>query len=397
MDNPTRPLDREFLTSGEAAPGLPVFCLERWQSTLENSAKYLLSESGVEPPAAEMLIQLGVDLDVRSAVLGYGWTLGEPGLRESVASVYYRGLVDSEQVIITTGSAEANLLSVISLVAPGDRVIFDMPNYMQIHGLLRMRGARILEAWRKREHGWKLDPGLYAELLRREKPRAVFITNPNNPTGSVAGHKALSEIAAEAARAGSILVFDELYRGLEHSTEPAPTILEPALEHGAHSISVSGLSKVYGLPGLRIGWAAATSRRLRDRLWMVKDYTTISPPKPSENIARQILEKGVWTKLAERGRRIVLSNLEILEDLTTRFRTAKLWRPDAGAYALVETTVGDTLSFAYKLYQTHSILVNPGECFKLPGTIRLGLGHENRESFKKSVALTLNFLESFTG
>ncbi|WP_062661271.1 pyridoxal phosphate-dependent aminotransferase [Aeropyrum camini] len=270
-----------------------------------------------------------------------------------------------------------------------------MPNYMQIHGLLRMRGARILEVWRRREHGWNLDPGFYVELIRREKPRAVFITNPNNPTGAVDGYKTLTEIAAEAARAGSTLVFDELYRGLEHSAEPAPTILEPALEHGANAISVSGLSKVYGLPGLRIGWAAATSRRLRDRLWMVKDYTTISPPKPSEHIASQILEKGAWTRLAERGKKIVLSNLRLLEDLTTRAPSVNLWKPGAGAYAMLETGVEDTIAFSLDLYKTHGVLVNPGECFGLPGTLRIGLGHENREEFRRAVELTVEMLGSY--
>jgi len=108
-----------------------------------------LSESGVEPPPWRFLEVHGVRL--HPVGLGYGWTRGSPGLRRAIAEHVYAGLVGADNVVVTVGGAEANLLAVTALVAPGDTVVVDRPNYMQVEGLLRGRGARVVVYERRRE------------------------------------------------------------------------------------------------------------------------------------------------------------------------------------------------------------------------------------------------------
>ena len=271
---------------GEVLSGLPVFCLERWQSLHETSARVLLSDSGVHPLSIVELFDYGLSLDQLSKVeLGYGWTKGSPKLREGISEIY-GGVVGPENVLVTNGSAEANLLTVFGLVRPSDLVLVDVPNYMQVPGLLKWLGARVIFL-KRNPPGWSFPIDDAISLMRQHKPKAMFVNDPNNPTGTYMTRRELEELSYEAEKTGTTLVFDEVYWGSELQ-EPRPSILEIASSDQA--VSVSGLSKVYGLPGLRVGWVVG-SEKLISRLWSLKDYTTIAPSILSDYIASVMLER----------------------------------------------------------------------------------------------------------
>ncbi|MET1128247.1 MAG: aminotransferase class I/II-fold pyridoxal phosphate-dependent enzyme [Thermoproteota archaeon] len=382
-----RELERKLF--GEAASGLQAFCLERWQSLHETQARVLLSESGVEPLTLAELEELGVELgDLKDIPLGYGWTRGSPELRKAVAGLY-GGSVDPEGILVTNGSAEANLAAVVSIVRPGDVVAVDMPNYMQVAGLLRWVGAQVVELWRK-PPSWSFPLDEALRVIEERRPKALFVTDPNNPTGSYMSRRELSKLADAAGAAGTLLVFDEVYWGLELEGD-RPSVLEVAGPELA--VSISGLSKVYGLPGLRIGWLASTPER-SERAWSVKDYTTIAPNVLSDFVASKVLSNPrVVETLRERARTIVTTNLSRLEEVLRSIQNrVRLHRPRAGAYALIEVGKGGTLEVAYKLFRDHGILVNPGECFGIPGYLRVGLG-EKPEKFRTSAALLAEALD----
>ncbi len=366
---------------GDIVPGFPMFCLERWQSLHETSARVLLSESGVEPPSWQELRDAGLEPRVEDIDLGYGWTKGWPPLRRTIAERIYGSAIGVDNVVVASGGAEANLLAVLATVKPGDLVVVDTPNYMQVHGLLAMRGTRVYRLKRRAINKWRLNIEDLVVLVETLRPRAVFVTNPNNPTGAVE-HR-LGELAEAAARRGTVLVFDEVYRGLELVDENVtPSILSWAVEYGADAVSTGSLSKTYGLPGLRVGWAAASTRNLADRLWSVKDYTTIATSRISEILARDALEKlGEW--LRQRARRIARRNAEAAARILAGCGHG-LHRPEAGAFALLEIG-GNTLQLAETLYQHYGILVNPGECFgELRGYLRIGLGIADPEKAERS-------------
>lgn len=357
---------------------LPPFCLERWQSERETTAKILLSESGVEPLTLSELKGIGAEIDFDSVDLGYGWTRGDPRLRKRIAEYY--GDINEDNVLITNGTAEANLLVVAGLIKPGDIVIVDMPNYKQVYGLLQARSAEVYEAWRSPKNGWHLPVDELIDQMRKMKPRAIFLTNPNNPTGAVE-RDSLKALAEEAEKVHSLIIVDEVYRGLEITGETPPSILELARKYNIIAVSTGGLSKVYGLPGLRIGWIASNVEGIIERAWAVKDYTSISPSRLSEAVAIAVFEPSVRRRLEERARGIVKANLEVFKQVLEDHRgVLEPWWPEAGAFLLARVPwTKDTWELAQSIYAEEGILVNPGECFDLPGTIRIGIGHASQE------------------
>ncbi|MEM1604473.1 MAG: aminotransferase class I/II-fold pyridoxal phosphate-dependent enzyme [Zestosphaera sp.] len=373
----TQPLEelRQVLF-GEVLERLPTFCLERWQSLHETSAKVLLSDSGVHPLTLFELLDYGLSLDrLSSAELGYGWTKGSPKLREKISEIY-GGVVGPNNIVVTNGSAEANLVTVVATVKAGDLVLVDTPNYMQVPGLLKWLGARTIFL-RRGPPDWSFPLDEAVALMKRHKPKALFVNDPNNPTGTYMTRRELEELSHEAEKTNTLLVFDEVYWGSE-LYESRPSILEVAAPELA--TSVSGLSKVYGLPGLRVGWVAG-SKKLADRLWSLKDYTTIAPSILSDYIASVVLERENVERLRERARGIVKRNLEILREAYARASDLfeVVW-PRAGAYFLARTPwSSDTLMIAYRLFREYGVLVNPGECFEIPGYLRVGLGQRPQE------------------
>ncbi len=351
-------------TGAEVIKGLPYFCLERWQSENETKVKYNLSESGVEISWDE-LSELGIEIKVED--LGYGWTKGDPRLRERVAEWLGH---DEDGILITAGGAEANFLATMVTVERGDLVLYDMPNYLQVWGLLRFIGAKVIEVWRS----WDLPVERYVNLIREKRPKAVFVTNPNNPTGRV--ERNLREIVEEASKAGTILVFDEVYRGLELDGVTTPSVLEVAKEYGAKAIAIGSLSKSFGLPGLRIGWLAS-SEKVVNKAWALKDYITISPPRVSETIAIQALERR--DEIFKIARDRVLKNFEKLKSLTKGL--LEFVEPQASAFVFAKVRGSeDTITLAKELLRK-SILVNPGECFGVKGYLRIGLGSKGGEGY----------------
>src|SRR5216117_74091 len=290
--------------TGRSAPALRAmspltskfvpFELERWQSTWENRVRFNLSESGVHPLSIQELLGLaGASalplLDVR---LGYAQSNGTDLLRERIAALYAGASPD--QILVTTGSSEANFLTCWRLIEPGDKVAVMMPNYMQTAGLTQNFGAEIRPFQLHEKAGW--EP--YVEEIRTAiapGTKLVVVTNPHNPTGHVLSDAARKTILDRAAEVGAWILADEVYQGAELDGRTTPSFW------GGYErvIAVNGLSKAYGLPGLRIGWIVAPPA-LSTEAWARHDYTTIGPSGATDHLAAVALEPRVRDKLIER-------------------------------------------------------------------------------------------------
>jgi aspartate/methionine/tyrosine aminotransferase len=383
------PKELQKVLFGEVLDGLPYFCLERWQSLHENIARVVLSESGVHPLKLIELEEYGVDLNsILSLDIGYGWTRGSPELRERISELY-REAVKPDNILVANGSAEANFITVLSVISSKDVVLVDVPNYMQVPGLLKWVNAKAIYLWRE-PPDWRFPIDKAIEYMRSYRPKAIFVNDPNNPTGSYMKREELRELAEEAEKIGAILIFDEVYWGSERN-ESKSSVAEVADSEGF--IAISGLSKVYGLPGLRIGWVATGSSRYIDRMLGVKDYTTIAPSILSDYIASKILTKRNIERLRDRARKIVEKNLEILMEKLYKRDIIEINKPSAGAYIWVKVPwTNNTLSLSYTLYREYSALVIPGECFEYKGYLRIGVG-QKPDIFTNNIEYLLNSLE----
>lgn len=345
------------------------FTMERWQSIHEHAVDLNLSESGVHPLTLAQLMDLaGIErTDLEARPLEYVQSNGGQLLRERIAAIYPGAT--AADVVVTNGSAEANFVATWDLAAEGGEFVFMEPNYFQIRGIAENLGVPV-KSWWLDQPSWDANLAALDELVT-ERTRAIFVCNPNNPTGRCFGDDFIAGVTAAAERVGAWVLADEVYRGAEHHGGETPSFW------GSYDrvIAVCGLSKAYGLPGLRIGWAV-TGRGHADRLWARKDYTTISPSALSEYLAGAALESSTRQALLERTRGILNANWQVLEAWLEERTEIFRWRaPEAGAIGLVEFRHEvDTAELAEALRRDESCLIQPGSQFGLPRHLRLGIG-----------------------
>lgn len=351
------------------------FELERWQSTWENRVRFNLSESGVHPLSVRELLELAGAafdplLDVR---LGYSQSNGTDLLRQRIAALYPGA--NPDHVLVTTGSSEANFVACLRLIGPGDKVAVQAPNYLQTNGLARNFGAQVREYRLRDELDWEPDPDAIAAAIV-PGTKLVVVTNPHNPSGHVLSDAARGAIVARAAAVGAWLLADEVYTGAERDGRTTPSFW------GTYErlIVVNGLSKAYGLPGLRIGWIVSAPHLVTDA-WARHDYTTIGPSGATDHLATLALDPAVRPRIIARTRQILNTNFPILEAWLESFDGAFTWRPpQAGAICFARhrsPLPGPELVERVRVGQ--DVLLVPGEHFGLAGYIRFGYGNHREE------------------
>jgi aspartate/methionine/tyrosine aminotransferase len=344
------------------------FVMERWQSTYENVVDFNLSESGVHPLSLEEFFELAGDA-ARSVRIGYGQSNGSTRLRENIAHLYDG--IDPGHICVTNGSAEANFAVMWTLVKPGDTIAVLTPTYMQTPGLARGMGARIIEVPLHENRGWQPDPAEIEDRITGDV-RLIVVTNPGNPTAVVLGDAARRSIVSAAERTGAWLLADEVYTGAEQNGR------ETASFFGEFDrvISTGSLSKAYGLPGLRVGWATAPLE-IADALWARKDYTTISPGELTDHLAAVALSPEVRPKLLERTRGYILAGWERTDAWLREQGCFSCVPPDAGAICFARYDLPiDSADLAERLRVEKSLLIVPGSHFELGPYVRIGFGIE---------------------
>ena len=352
---------------------IPPFELERFQSVHEHRVEINLTESGVEPLEVGELLgpdAAGVLLD---QPLAYTQSNGTPELRAAVAATLPGATED--HVLVANGGAEANFVACWRLIEPGDEVVVMQPNYGQVQGLAEGFGA-IVRPWPLREERaapssrWAPDVDELRALVTG-RTKLIAVCNPNNPTGARLTAAEVAAVCEVAGRHGAWVLSDEIYRGVERDGVETPTVWGRT----ERVIVTGGLSKAYGLPGLRIGWAVASPPMATD-LWSRRDYTTIAPSALSDRLARHALAPDRRTALLERTRRMIAANFPIVVAWLDAHAGNLAWvPPEAGAMAFVRyhQDIGST-ALANQLRETEGVLVVPGDHFGLDGYLRIGYG-----------------------
>lgn len=364
------------------------FDMERLQSTWENQVAWNLSESGVHPLTVSELIDTpSLASDVMGLALGYPQTNGTEALRAAIADLYPGATPAHVQV--TNGGAEANCVLLLRLVEPGDEIVFMTPNYMQAYGLARALGAAV-RPWPLREQDgrWRADVDELRTLVT-PKTRAILLCNPNNPTGARLDAAVLDEICRIAERVGAWVVDDEIYRGAEREADDTPTVWGRT----ERAIVTSGLSKAYGLPGLRIGWITAPPALIED-LWGLHDYTTIAPGAINDRLARVALAPERRTALLRRTRTIIRENYPLVRDWVDAHPGLSHVPPEAGAIVFVRYSQPiRSTDLVERLRTEQGVLIVPGDHFQMDGYLRIGFGSD-REHLTAGLTRTGDLLDS---
>ncbi|HSC27344.1 MAG TPA: aminotransferase class I/II-fold pyridoxal phosphate-dependent enzyme [Vicinamibacterales bacterium] len=350
------------------------FEMERMQSTWENLVEYDMSESGVRPLTLGELVEMGFDLEsFLDQPLGYSQSNGTIELRERLAAIYPGA--DIEQIEVTNGTSEANYLIALSQLRPGDEVAMEVPNYMQMPGVARSLGAVVRTFALREESGWEPDWDRFdAAVTARTK--LLYLSNPNNPTGSILSPTAMERIVARCEATGTWILADEVYLGAEIDGERTPSFWGTS----DRVIVTSGLSKAYGIPGVRIGWIVGPHEVVA-HCWSQHDYLTIGPAKLSDRVALAAVERHNREQCYARTREILRQNLPVAREWIGGFGGRLAWRePRAGAIGLVRYAADEpSIRVAERVRQNQSTLVVPGSHVGLEGYLRIWLG--GREPF----------------
>jgi aspartate/methionine/tyrosine aminotransferase len=351
-------------TAREFAP----FLLEEWQSRYEQTVRFNLADSGVQPVTIRELLAPEQIERLLDLPIHYPEVNGTHALRSLIAAPYAGAT--AEHVLVTVGAAEANQIVCQTLLDPGDQVVVMEPGYRQVWGLAHNLGCEVRSFPLDPERGWRPD----LEALERAatgSTRLIALVNPNNPTGAILTPAEMARIAEVARRTGAWLLADEVYIGSERLGEPTPSFWGMA----ERVIVVGSTSKAYGLSGLRLGWAVAAPA-LIEELWRRHEYATIATSAPSMLLAEAALEQATRARLIARQRDLIRSGWGQLEAWTTRHsQLVSVVPPQATALAFVRYHAPlPSVEVAERLRQDGDVLVAPGACFGVEGHLRITHG-----------------------
>jgi aspartate/methionine/tyrosine aminotransferase len=366
------------------------FEMERMQSTWENVVDFDLSESGVLPVSLRELSEMGLDLDwALDTPLTYSQSNGTPELREDLARIYPGSTPDNIEV--TNGTSEANFIVPLVLLKEGDEMALEVPNYMQMWGVPRSFGAKINTFRLRQDQNWEPD---WEEFERAVNPktRLVYVSNPNNPTGSVLSAEAMERIVRRCEEMDASLLADEVYLGAEIDSPRTASFWGMS----DRVIVTSGLSKAYGIPGVRIGWIVGPKDLIYE-CWTQHDSLTICPNKLSDAVARVAVQEQNRVRLYDRGRALLQRNRQIFDEWLAGLGDGFAWvPPKAGAMAFVRyASSTPSLELIERIRVNQSTLIVPGIHLGLEGYVRIWLGgtQDYLEEGLRRVALEMSTLQ----
>ena len=367
-----------------------TFLLERNQSLYENEVEINLTESGVHAlTLRELLTSQELD-ELLDLPLGYGYTEGTPAARDAVAR-WHPG-AHRNNVLLTSGTSEANLVALLSAVDPGDEIVVIVPNFMQVAGLARALGIKVRTVPLLEENGWAIDRDALQGALSK-KTRLITACNPNNPTGMLMSESDRRLLLQAAESRGAWLLIDEIYRGAELHGGP-----ETATFWGLsdHVIVTGGLAKSFAQAGLRIGWVVAPELFIQECMRR-QDYTTIGTNAVGQYLCAKLLDEQQRAKLFGRNRRVLDANLSVVQDwIGSKARGIQLTPPQAGGMAFVRYPHSiRSNDFSRLLRERESVFVVAGEWFGLEGRIRIGFGGD-QAVLKEGLARLGRFMDGLS-
>lgn len=348
---------------------MPIFEMERMQSTWEHVVEFDLSESGVQPISLRDLQELGLDLgELETTPLAYIQTNGTTQLRRVLAEHYPGATVDHIQV--TNGTSEANYLAALTLLDEQNEVVFQSPNYMQMFGIPQGLGATVKPFSLCVDRSWEPDWDEFERALS-PKTRMIYVSNPNNPTGSILSSSAMQRLVKAVEAVDAYLVADEVYQGAELDGKLTPSFWGMS----DRVIVTSGLSKAFGIPGVRIGWIVGPVDIVA-QCWATHDYITIAPGTLSDLVARVAVSKEGRGKLFERAARALGGNQECFKSWISRLDGFLQYvEPKAGAFAFVRYDHDiPSVELVERLRKNQSVLVVPGAYLGMEGYLRISTG-----------------------
>lgn len=283
--------------------------------------------------------------------------------RESVAA-YHRELgtpIDPEQLTLTTSTSEAYTFCFRLLCEPGDEVLIPTPSYPLFEFLADLQDVHLVPYELIYDHGWQIDFHALRQKIT-DRTRAVIVVHPNNPTGSFVKPHEMDELAELCAARSMAIIADEVF--LDYPLAPGARSFTS--NNACLTLTMSGLSKISGLPQMKVAWIAATGpAQLRQealaRLDVIAD-TYLSMNAPVQHAIPVLLEErhSIQQQLLTR----ITANLAELDRQLTLQPSITRLELEGGWYAILRVPITRTdEQLAIELIEHQGVLVQPGHFY----------------------------------
>jgi alanine-synthesizing transaminase len=288
---------------------------------------------------------------------------GIPAARTAVSS-YYGGRVDPGRILLTASTSEAYALLFKLLADPGDEVLIPRPSYPLFDFLAALESVAVVEYPLVYHGEWAVD---FDVLARKVTPRsrAIVVVNPNNPTGSYLKKSELAQLTDLCRRHDLAILSDEVFSdyALADDQQRVSSLVD---QEQVLAFSLSGLSKLVGLPQLKLGWIVTSGppqagREALERLELIADtYLSVATPVQWAAPALLALRETMQGQILERVR-------ENLAFLWSQIGPDSPWRvqqPEGGWYAVIQAPrIHSEEDWVLTLLGEDNVLVQPGFFF----------------------------------
>lgn len=313
---------------------------------------------------------------------------GLPGLQERIAARIEQeasiSIDPRREILVTVGAMQAIFITLQALLESDDEVILPVPGFGPHAEQVRMAGGRPVYTSLLEEMGWMLDVNEVKTLITA-RTKAVILTNPLNPTGSLFSQANLQAIAELACTHHFYLIMDDTYRALTYEDGPPfnPLCLP---EVRPWLIQCGSFSKEYAMAGWRVGYIHAASE-LVETITRIHDVAVVSAPRISQIAVQAALDgpldyaRAVKTEL-QRRRDIMCHRLDAIKHFFD-------YCPPKGAlyiFARIKPPTIDAIQFSERLLTETGVVVVPGHAFGPVGSpyIRLCFAGE-REALQEGL------------
>ena len=349
------------------------FKVEIWMNEWETRCTYNLAETCVASITIDQLLALsgrneGDLSELLSMKLTYGDIEGSDRLRTAISRLYANTSITD--ITITHGTIAANMLVHKGLVERGDHVVSIIPTYQQHYSIPRSIEADVTTLSLEASDSFLPNLDRLRSLVTPETKLIAF-TNPNNPTGALIERPMLEAIAEIADSVGAYLLCDEVYRGTGQVGDGMVPSIVDIYDKG---ISTAGMSKVFSLAGLRVGWVVAP-KELTHKIMIHRDYDTISVGMINDHFAAMALENA--DKVLARSQAITRENLAILDSWIKNQPRVDWVKPRAGTTAMLKLDIPmSSREFCIGLLEKTGVMLTPGDAFDMEGYVRIGYANE---------------------
>lgn len=285
---------------------------------------------------------------IQSGKNGYSLTQGLPLLREKIhARVQQEFGHDDRETFVTSGTSGGLMLALMVLLNPGEEVIVFDPCFVMYDALSAITGAKVVHV--------DVYPDFQIDLNRVEaaitpRTKAIIFNSPANPTGAVANEDTVRGLAELAARRNIVLISDEIYRAFCYDGP----FVSPA-KYNPQTLVIDGFSKMYGMPGWRLGFAHGPSAIIHEMI-KLQQYSFVCAPHPLQWAGAVALDVDMSEQIAAYRRKRDMIVAGLADDY-------ELQRPGGAFYAFPKAPWGTGTEFVTQAIEQHQLLVIPGGVF----------------------------------